>query len=351
MTEPNVFETQTLDPTRCFLCGVPLTNSNRSDEHVFPKWLQRKVGLWDQELLLLNNTSIPYRQLAIPCCMDCNNGPLANLERVVREALTAGYDAARQLHDHLLFQWCGKIFYGVLFKELCVLADRSKPDESGILGPEELNHFFTFHLFLQSIRLPFTFVDFVPYSVFLFETHAYNEPPRNFDFLDMAFVLYPNEGVYRLYPACAIRVADVGLICLFEDHGMQKKFMQAEYGRLHGHPLHPVQFTELAIRAMYKNTTLSYVAHYTSLQDPDSGQVQVMWHRPPPGPVWNDWNDRDYARHFWMALKRHPGSEGIMFSDVYSGDGAVLTFIYRPDRTILRAEKESQFAVPNRGPS
>ena len=43
-----------LDHDHCFLCGVELTDAIRTDEHVFPKWMQRDFDLWNEELNLLN---------------------------------------------------------------------------------------------------------------------------------------------------------------------------------------------------------------------------------------------------------------------------------------------------------
>jgi hypothetical protein len=36
--------------------------------------------LWNQSIVLLNQTEIPYRLLKIPCCSECNNEHLGRLE-------------------------------------------------------------------------------------------------------------------------------------------------------------------------------------------------------------------------------------------------------------------------------
>ena len=77
----HVFTIDNLADDRCFLCGDQLTDAIRSPEHVFPAWLQHRVGLWNQEFTLLNETTIPYRQLTIPCCAECNNEYLGGLKR------------------------------------------------------------------------------------------------------------------------------------------------------------------------------------------------------------------------------------------------------------------------------
>ncbi len=46
----------------CFLCGRLLFD-DFSEEHVFPRWLQKRFHLWNRSLQLTNRTRIRYRQL------------------------------------------------------------------------------------------------------------------------------------------------------------------------------------------------------------------------------------------------------------------------------------------------
>jgi hypothetical protein len=59
----------------CFLCRCELTQLNRTDEHVIPRWVQGCFDLWNDILELVNGMTIPYRQLTIPCCFTCNSSP------------------------------------------------------------------------------------------------------------------------------------------------------------------------------------------------------------------------------------------------------------------------------------
>lgn len=76
-----------LDDHTCFLCGVSLSADNRTDEDVFPQWLLHKFDLWNKRLTLLNGTTIPYRQIRIPCCGSCNNNHLSKLENRIKQKL------------------------------------------------------------------------------------------------------------------------------------------------------------------------------------------------------------------------------------------------------------------------
>lgn len=75
------FLAQALDPSKCFLCGNTVSENARTAEHVFPKWMQKEVELWNRNLTLLNGTVIPYRQLTITCCHDCNHFHLGKLRK------------------------------------------------------------------------------------------------------------------------------------------------------------------------------------------------------------------------------------------------------------------------------
>lgn len=49
------------DYERCFLCGRDFSTITRTDEHIFPKWLQHRFDLWNESLHLLNGSLITYR--------------------------------------------------------------------------------------------------------------------------------------------------------------------------------------------------------------------------------------------------------------------------------------------------
>src|SRR4051794_9339716 len=91
-----IFDSQKLNDEFCFLCGVSLSTGG-TQEHVFPKWLLRRHNLWNEELVLLNNTAIKYSQLKIPCCNNCNNVHLGGLENRIRTAVEAGYEESVRL--------------------------------------------------------------------------------------------------------------------------------------------------------------------------------------------------------------------------------------------------------------
>ena len=106
----NPFEDMKFSYEFCFLCGDDLKDS-KSKEHVFPQWLLNKYDLWDGQFELLNRTSITYNKLTIPCCLECNNDYLSQMEQKIRNAVNGGYDIFQELDELVIYQWLSKIFY------------------------------------------------------------------------------------------------------------------------------------------------------------------------------------------------------------------------------------------------
>ena len=55
----NPFEAMSFNENKCFLCGCEFSEENpKTEEHVFPKWLQRECNLWNENIDLLNKTGL-----------------------------------------------------------------------------------------------------------------------------------------------------------------------------------------------------------------------------------------------------------------------------------------------------
>lgn len=137
---------------RCFLCGKKL--KTKTAEHVFPKWLLNEYDLWNQKIFLLNGTTINYRQLTIPCCEECNNIYLSKVENQIKKSYFKGFNDFVKVAKLVVYQWIGKIFYGLLFRELSLSLERTDPEKGSITNPDLLKDFKTFHFFYNLLGLP-----------------------------------------------------------------------------------------------------------------------------------------------------------------------------------------------------
>jgi hypothetical protein len=196
-----------MSPDTCFICAKVLTKENRTKEDVIPLWVQRKYELTNQHCRLLNKTYIPYRNLKVPCCDECNNGHLARLENIIHESLIQGLEATLKLPEGYLYQWLTKIYIGLLYRELFLPLDRKKPEDGSIATPDIFSNVKILWLWLQ-LSFSNKSATRAPGSIFLFRCFVPTEINLQFDLLDDA-----------LSDCIAIRLGEVGIVAdLLDNH-------------------------------------------------------------------------------------------------------------------------------------
>lgn len=215
----NPFDAMRFSDDRCFLCGVELTDQNRTVEHIFPGWLQRRFNLWNEVLTLPNGTNIRYRDHVIPCCQPCNGGPLSQLEGEIRNAVERGFDSFAALDPQRVFLWCSKLYYASLFKELFLFASRAQPALGTLMTPERLRQYEMVHFFLQSVRTPMLLENFQPWSLLRFRMTPPESPALRFDYRDTRNIL-----------CLAVRMDEVGLVICLQDNGVHEEGFGDSYG-------------------------------------------------------------------------------------------------------------------------
>lgn len=298
-------------PSTCFLCGCRLGRRNRADEHVVPKWVQKRYKLTDQQLHLLNGTTMPYRQLTIPCCFACNNNHLQPLERRISRAVFAGPSAVRALDHHDLFLWLGKIFYGLLYRQLFLPWDRSGKTRGKITNKAILKRYEMHHLFLQSARMPVRFVDFSPASILVVHTQEPNDARLAWDFRD------------ELNTMCiACRMGSVGLIAVLQDGGAQQPIFPLL--RLRRRHLHPLQFREVMAQVMYRAMLLNRTPKYLIADGSPSTVIQMPLGGFSTKPLYNDWDHNHYAQVLSQITR-------VPLTDLFRPPDQVMTWLLHPD--------------------
>lgn len=145
-----------LDAGQCFVCGRGLDLTSRTEEDVFPRWLQQDLrALPDRSrrpLLLPNATGIALNQVRIPACLECNGVRLSQLEGRISGAFRAGYSGVRSLSESDLRQWSSKIAYGCRFNDLRLDIDRRNPGSGKLATPDEMVGLSNLHWLLQEVR-------------------------------------------------------------------------------------------------------------------------------------------------------------------------------------------------------
>ncbi len=233
------------DHEHCFLCGILLDASNRTVEHVFAKWLQQDFNLWDQRMFLRNGTSIPYRQLTIPSCKECNGFWLAAVEDQLARAFREGTDAVRALDKTLLSLWMAKIYYGLQIKELVLPRDRCDRDGPTIVDRAALGRQSELHHVLQAIRGRVRF-DRTPGSLRIFCSQVPASREEGFDYRDL-----------QVAPFLALRIGPTVVVSSLLDWGTIDHFGDPYLDLADQLDLHPAQFAEVAAHAAYRTMRLN----------------------------------------------------------------------------------------------
>ncbi|WP_308295148.1 hypothetical protein [Streptomyces sp. Tu10] len=312
---------QALTQDRCFLCGADLAGG-RTDEHVFPQWLLRRCDLQNEKITLLNGTLMPYKQMKIPCCSTCNNEHLSRIERAVGDAFTKGPEAVAALDTTTLFLWMGKIYYGLMFRELSLLADRRDPQGGSIVSPEFLTAFRMHHLLLQAARGTVRWrKDQHPASVFVFQAQEPTDPRARFDYVDITN-----------FPFLAIRVGTTAVVAVLQDWGaLAQAVTVPALEAARQLVLHPQQFREVAALAAYMTTLFNRVPKH--LLHAGENHVDVMT-LPLQGMsakfVFNPFDMDDYAQVLSYVT-------GQPLEELYDGHNVV---------TLLRDRDDQPWAVP-----
>jgi hypothetical protein len=279
-----LIEEHTFTTDKCFLCGCTLDADNKTEEHVIPKWIQREFNLWDQKLGILNGTLIPYRLLTIPCCFECNNIYLSPFEETIKTAYQKGFEEFCKLDRETIFLWVGKIYFGLMYRQLFLKADITDASKGTITSPEYLRSFYSHFLFLQGIRRNHSFKDFFPASIYCFHTQKPNDIKDQWDLMDSHAKMF-----------IAIRMGEIGLIVVLQD--CEATFQLNEILDQHRDIiLHPLQFKELSAKIFYKALLMNRVPKFLNVETNGHTQTVMMSLQGLSDiPIFDDWDNDLYS--------------------------------------------------------
>ena len=77
-----------------------------------------RYALEDKPFKMLDESMATYKDLKLPCSAAVNESYLEPLENEIAGAFNNGYDAVKQLDSLKLFQWAGRLLYGIIFTEI-----------------------------------------------------------------------------------------------------------------------------------------------------------------------------------------------------------------------------------------
>lgn len=231
-------------------------------------------------------------------------------------AVERGATAVRSMDRWDIFIWLGKIFYGLLYRELFLPLDRSGKSKGSITSKPLLKRFAMHHMFLQCVRVPLRFEDFFPASILIVSTQEPGDPKLAFDFRD---------DLGTMCITC--RIGKVGLIGVLQDGGAQQQMFSLL--RLERRKLHPIQFTEVVAQVIYKATLMNRVPKYLTIGSDPIAVIQMPLQGFSTRPIFDDWDQYHYAQCLSQIT-------GVPMAELYCPPGQVMTWLRNPDGSSKR---------------
>ncbi|MFC6670153.1 hypothetical protein [Marinobacterium aestuariivivens] len=307
----------------CFLCGS--SSADITQEHIFPKWLQKKYNLWTERLTLLNRTLIQYKKLKVPCCSECNNEHLSSIENRIRQAVHAGYEESVSASSLDWYLWAGKIFYSVLRKEMTLLADQKEAGKGPIINEKVMRSFDNLHLFLQAARHKLRFNGQTPYTVLICNLH------------DLGSGLSYHFKDDFLNFSIAIRMGEVGVIVSFEDAGLIDSTFGRYVEEIRGRKLHPIQFDELYAKVCYQLSLVEYSLKYITSSHTE-GKNEAVTSTFAGGPI-RKWDQQEFAECLLCHIRPWLRGE-VALDSVFVPPDLVSTWMNGPEGEPLLLTRE-----------
>ncbi|NVO83658.1 hypothetical protein [Hymenobacter terrestris] len=287
------FDGMRFGPEACFLCGTP-TTPPQDTVPVFADWLMDRYQLRERPIKLLDLRIVTYPELRIACCARCRTRHVEPLEAHVEAVSRQGVRGFRELDEQTLFLWLGKMFYGILVTELINQQDPlAMPQYPLAENAQMLRRFQAFFQPLQALRVPISYDDFVPASLFMLETEAtHDELPFEYDD-DLSTLTFSIKLDETVLIACLV---DNGII------GQAMRRVDADARR----PLHPVQVAEFKARVYYAAYLLNVVPDYfpRALKSGDQEVVMDSLIDDVTGAIFNPWENSAYAQSLLEMWKR-----------------------------------------------
>jgi hypothetical protein len=315
------FKSFNFSNSKCFLTGEAL-QSTEEKVQVFPAWLMNRYNLQDQPFKLLDESMATYKDLKIPCAAAVNEQYLEPLEQQVAEAFDGGYDGVKAFDELKLFQWAGKLLYGIIFNEIQMAIRQSHTQgEEFNISDSIIHKFSNLHLMLQSINLPLVFEEFKPFSLFLFKV---NNPENEFAYRDEINTL-----------TFSIRLKDFGLIISLQDNGANRNYHRKVLEKIEGKTLHPIQFEEFCGRIFYSAYLFNRLPEYNILPVGDKIYIEAMSLKGMSAkPLFDDWLGKTYGQvleNFWKRW-------GFLLFEIIKNPEHPMSFLLDMDENFIPAE-------------
>ncbi|CAM3456906.1 hypothetical protein [Aequorivita lipolytica] len=306
----NPFEDLIFDEHFCFLSGK-LTTETMS---VFPGWLMDHFKFGEEKIEMMDKTkSYTYSDLELPCSLEVKEA-FEELDLKIQAAYKGGFEGMASLDEELIFQWTGRIVYGLLYYEMVYERDRLlKKGEDFQLSAVLKERFGNFHLMLQSLIEPVSFVGKKPWSISIFQLKYSSD-----------IFSYRDDTVNLMF---SMGVNGFGIIACLQDNGVIGEKQKDILDKIKSHTLHPIQFEELYARFHYSDYIYQYKAEYKIENQDDGIKIEALPAKVIGSkPLFGFWDENIFAQllaNYWQVY-------GIEREDILKFQKPPLSFLENP---------------------
>lgn len=283
------FDKLNFSKQHCFLSGEKL-QSPEEEIAVFPVWLMQEYKLDDQPFKLLDESISTYKDMKLPCSNLSYENGVEQLEEKIRTAFLKGYEAVVEIPHLKLFQWIGKMIYGILFNEIRIGIQQQKANNEEFVFSQSLIHKFSnLHIMLQSMIRPMEFEGNLPFSICIFKIDSTKDL---FNYRDEINTLTFSLGM-----------KDFGIVACLQDNGTNALYHKDILQKIKVKPLHPIQFEEICGRFFYSNYLFNRLPEYTIMPTEEAIYIEAMPLRGMSNkPLFDIWQNKVYGQvleNFW----------------------------------------------------
>lgn len=298
-----------MSDSTCFLTGEDLLNGEKLQ--VFPDWILERFGMRGSRFRLIDNKQpLLYEELVLPCSVKVKDA-FDKLEKEAEVALNGGYEAIKDFPEEKLFQWMGKMVYGVLYHDLLSAKQQHERErETFRISPVLEERFGLFHFMLQSVMMPFEFKGLMPWSITVVRL-KYSKDVFN----------YRDDSVNLIF---SLGMNGFGIIATLQDNGVVKKEHCEVIEKIGETILHPVQFEELCARFLYSNYLLQYKPKFKIGSEGEKVLVEAIpIEAMNEKPLFGQWDENTYAN----VLTEYWKPWGLAKHDVVKPPNAPISFL------------------------
>jgi hypothetical protein len=286
----------------CFICGADPKIKDFNDEHIIPKWILKRFGLFDKEIILPNGDKKKYTNYRVPCCVECNSLLGRNVETPISKLLDGDFaTVSSRLTDEaidLLFVWTTLVFLKTHLKDQAVRIEKDRRKGDAVIG--DGYDWPTMHHIHAVARSAYTNARLgvgVVGSIRLYEIED-DLTTETFDYVD-----------FTLDHTFVVRIGSVGIVATLTDAGAADHAWSERLSVING-PISEIQLREIGAMFACANRNLVYRPKFATTVH-DGKDVEIINLLPPQYQL-HEYDPMDFGHALLFAIRPFVDKGAIM---------------------------------------